>query len=326
MADETTDSTAPKSPSWAWVLLLGLPGAVIADQLARGRGTTLDRRTWGAAWAISGVGVAVALVLSLAVRPSSPNFASTGSGAFATPDYITTMTPYVAPTPTPATPGTALTSTDTATWQDDRGYTFQATVMVGRLAAYQPNMRLRGPNGEGPLVAGSACQLVPGVDAVLPLYVDLTNTTPAYPSDIAYNVTYGSLHMTDPQYPPATPAPVWGTFAGSFDQVPWTEYSTSAGPSCASDTNGTQWGLTCNQVPPRHDCWGLFFVILKGYYGPNHPSGDAARLAQVGVELVVRRNTTTYAVAIQFPNTMTGPDVNCDSQGNCAIPLKALAS
>jgi hypothetical protein len=325
MADEPAGAATSRQPTWGWVLLLGLPGALIASAIAKGRGLRLRREVWAAGGVISGVGVVlVVLVLALTGRSSPPNLATTGSGAAVpTFDDSSARTPFVN-TPTPA-PGASLTSTDTATWQDDRGYSFQATVMLGHLAPYQSGMRLTGPQGQGPLVAGRACQLAPGVDAVLPLYVDLTNTTATYSSDIPYNITYGTLQMTNPQYPPATPAPVWGLYSGNFDQVPWTEYSTSAGPSCASDTNGIQYGLTCNQVQPQHACWGLFFVILKNYYSPNHPSGDTRQLEQLGVELVVRRNAAATA-ANDFPNSMTGPDVTCDGQGNCAIPLKGFAS
>lgn len=60
----------------------------------------------------------------------------------------------------------------------------------------------------------------------------------------------------------------------------------------------------------------------------NLASSAPSSLGQVssaGPAVVSSPNSTAaFTVPLGFPNTMSGPDVSCDSQGYCAIPLKEL--
>jgi hypothetical protein len=308
MADETTDTTTPKQPSWAWVLLLGLPGAVLADQLARHRGASLARRTWAAAWAISGAGIIAAMVLSMA-HASTPRYVPTSSAAgVATPDYGTVDTPFVS-TPTPAPPTTSLSSTDTASWQDDQGYSYQATMALGRITAYQPGLSVTGPRSGRSLTAGSACQLTPAVDAVLPVEITVTNTTSTYAADVSSSLEYFN-------------GPDWQR---GDSWVPTSEAAFSEGPECNTEASlDTVASMTCHQLQPEQSCSALLFVIFHNFYGPQHPSGDVPSLDQHGLTLGVSLLHTGGFPS--FPTSMTGSDVLCDDQGHCAIPLKGLAN
>lgn len=328
MADQPSGAAKnSKQPSWAWVLLLGLPGALIAGGIAKDRGITLHRSTWALAWVVSGAGVVLGVVLSLAlphhaVNTFSPSSAAqAGSNPF---DYGIVPSPPVStplPTPTPV-PGAALSlGPETATWQDNAGYSYQATITLGHITAYQAGMTVKGTKGEAPLIGGTAgiCDLTPGADAIVPMEVVLTNTTGSYASDIMYSVIYDKLApgTGGNSYQTANPAPVW-QWLGSNDPEPMTQ----VGGSENCDLHGGTL-LTCRQVEPQHSCVGLFFVVLKNFYGPTHPDGDPRQLTDIGVALGVHRYHDGCC-EWDFPNTMDGPEVKCDGQGNCAVPLAGL--
>jgi len=137
-------------------------------------------RTWlvGAAVAIVAIGGVAVLA-----QHRTPAPALTGQRRAATVP-TSSLPPVVtaSPTPTPsaaAASGLQLERTATATWSDDQGYDYEATVTLGHLVAYQAGLLLDYPGAGGKLVAGTACQLTPGRDAVIPGQVTAYNETRA---------------------------------------------------------------------------------------------------------------------------------------------------
>jgi hypothetical protein len=92
------DQPPPRQPTQAWVLLLGIPGAIVASTIAAHRGTTVKRGTWPAAW-----GLAVAATPA-GTAPSVPTASSSRlphTAALFSTSFSRTLTP---PKPRPAMP------------------------------------------------------------------------------------------------------------------------------------------------------------------------------------------------------------------------------
>jgi hypothetical protein len=310
--DEAAPSQPPRlwQPTWAWVLLLGIPGAAIASVIASRRGTTVKRGTWPAAWCLALVGIILAIALPRVIPRSA-----TGNSA----SPISSYPPSSVPTPPPPATPTVLDRTDTATWTDKQGYSFQATVALGHLAPFQPGMTLSLSGSATPLVAGRACQLVAGVDALIPGEVTVSNQTTNFPADVKYTLVYRVLR---PPELGSGSAAVWQALGSrSDDPKLLTEMGYSTGPSCVDNADAINAGpnITCTQVAAGSSCSTCFFIVVKHFYSPLHPNGDNQQTATLGLGL----DATDYGTSLN--DTLTGPDMTCDAQNACEIALKKVA-
>lgn len=184
---------------------------------------------------------------------TSPKAATSGNGATATA------------TGTNST-GSTLSAADlihsvTFTLAADGGYLGSGTLRFGAPVALSTDQSLS-DDGQSAGV-GSACKIDSASDAAIPFAVQVTNTTPNFPAQIAFGL---SPFAVDSQ-----------------GHSPAIEQTFSNGPVCHSvdlgGTNAIGGGVT-GQMSKDEKATFLGFYIIHNFYSPIHPTGDSALLAQ----------------------------------------------
>lgn len=186
--------------------------------------------------------------------------------------------------------GTAQTWTISA--QAPGGYSETVTVLIGHVEHAKDGAT----NGSD--TAGGACTFDSGTDALVPMVIDMTNTTSNFPASIGYAFTI--------EAPGATTG-------NSGDQNVSVSYegSYSQGEQCSS-SDGNISGEK-NNVSNDGSSTVDGFLIISNYYSPANPNGNTALLADIDLSVPSTlgagsvdgsADTTQYTVS-----GVTGPGV-----------------
>jgi len=166
--------------------------------------------------------------------------------------YVPSTTSVITGTETALTPGTA--GGYAFTGRDERGYSSRVALSVdqpikaadARSSSLQRKLR--------------ACVVDPTTDAVVPVRMQITNTTASFSEILGF-----SLRVSDDP----------GDLEVASDIV----YST--GPTCASSassSNGRVYGIEYSSpLAPNASASSSFYLVLHNYFSPNTPAGDRAR-------------------------------------------------
>jgi hypothetical protein len=300
-------------------VLLGLAGpAAAVTSIVGTAGLPRGVGTWGAL----GMGVVVAaaaIAVTLSKHPDmgAPHFltpfAALGQVAFILvavgflisssspstvgPTNITNVTnPYQSvttlSTASPAVttvPAGQLVNQYSFTETENGGYQFTGTLSLGDPEKFETGI------SENGFVAGTACTISPGVDAVIPGQLVVTNSTSdfnAYPS--------AGLSWAD-----------------SSIQI---EANFSDGAQCESSQNFNV-NATTSDAPGQGFTLN-FFIVLPGFYSPDYPDGDPVSIAQDQLQLVPVNDTNTGNTI--NPQTLNGPGAS--TSGGFFIPVDAAAA
>jgi len=171
---------------------------------------------------------------------------------------------------------TTTPSTFTNTWSfsatGSNNYTESGTIAIGQVERFQQGLT------NGNATAGSACTIDAQTDAVAPVMLTLTNTTPNFSMTGQYSI---GEPLTDQQ-------PLEG------------ELDFTSGSQCfGSSTGSNSAGVTCT-LGAGQTCTVFGFVILPNYYSPAFPSGDSSELASVALTVVAEPFSNGW-------QTCTGP-------------------
>jgi hypothetical protein len=172
----------------------------------------------------------------------------------------TVSPPVVSATPTPTPTVAPMKQTAKFSLAGNGGYTETVTLDVGSVQHYKPNLR------NGSLVAGSACTIDPQKDAVLPMLLTATDTTP------------GALH----QVPSVTLNLDSDTGSGPAAKKNPGYYQLDAeegfsSPECeTSHSGGSGWQTSMSvQGTQNSPTTALHaFLVIHNYYTPTQPEGN----------------------------------------------------
>jgi surface antigen len=218
---------------------------------------------------------------------------TTASASAGTPsEYIrignpatpTTLVP--APTRATATPTTSASSTFTAkytwSWKYDngRGYSDSGTLSTGPIEHLQDLSLLPGFSSQSAIVA-SCSSFDANTDGLIPVRVQLTNSTPNFPSSVS-DAIY--LDYTDDFFyhdlQVSTPG-TSGSANGCVNIASWENQSTNGGNEGGPWTVNSSGDLAAGASTP----YIYAYFILSGYYTPDNQSGDPSVLANAVLAL-----------------------------------------
>jgi hypothetical protein len=159
------------------------------------------------------------------------------------------------PTPTPMPSPTAAPMNRVATFNlaSAGGYTETATLDVGKLQRFSPNLR------NGSLVAGSVCTIDPQKDAVAPMQLTVTETTPG---------GFSKGQSISLKLAPTSP------FSDHY-QMDVEEYVTP--PECNKpDPTSEDWThLGVGQTVGSRTSSTVAFLVIHDFYTPAQPNGGS---------------------------------------------------
>lgn len=246
-----------------------------------------------------------ALVLVVAgVLAVSPNHSSQGVAfnSSATPLAPGDLQPSSTPAAAPAAPVVAGATTHSWNFSMTRpgGYVFNAVVGVGDPVHMTAGLT----NGND--TAGSACSIDAQADAVMPFTISLVNATSGFSSGVG--VTFVLAENAN---------------AGGLPLLAEMHYS--SGPTCSTESaNSATVGLASLQpILPGRALYGSGFLVVRGYYTPNHPDGDAAALGGDGLQLAPAQGfTDAGGSSTQFSiGSVQGPGVTTGTFGEWTLNL-----
>jgi hypothetical protein len=187
----------------------------------------------------------------------------------------------------PSALGTVWGTTETA----PGGYSIGLRLEAGVPVRYADGLNF------GTLAAGSACSVDPARDALIPVRVTLTNTTPGFAVGASFNLGFGS-DWSEPQA-----------------EIQYTD-----GPACKG-SEGVGVSFT-DPLAPSVTASSSMLIVLHGYYSPNFPKGDPQVLARATVyfEDSIHTADNGSASTTYTPGPVTGPGA---SAGSAMIPLSA---
>lgn len=209
---------------------------------------------------------------------------SAGSWSVAPPSDLRTATSTMAlPTATEARPEARAQLVASWPVSLDNGYTVAAEIYEGRVQRASNNLSHAGD------ALGSACEVSPETDAVIPFALTLVNTTRQFsyaPSlDLAAQVPPGQSQVDNAF-----------TVSGEVD------YSNGAqcmGPPSEDAYEYELDGCTANETLSYGQsvtCGG--FIVLSNYYSPAYPSGDRHGLMSVYINITTQANSDGEAPPI----------------------------
>lgn len=168
------------------------------------------------------------------------------------------------------------------------GYTESGTVSVGKPEAFANGLANGGDR------ASSACSINASTDAVVPIGVALTNTTPGFPNAL----TAAFIYQGGPAFPPAgSPTPVGIAF----------EFHFGDGSQCSPV--GQTVGIDCPKIIPGRSCTTSGFAILRNYFSPDAPSGNPEGIGVTAITLtggMTDSQTGAFDSTISF-TSFSGP-------------------
>ena len=161
----------------------------------------------------------------------------------------------------------------TLTSTEPDGTSESAVLSVGTPEHFSPS------DTTGSFAAGSACNLDPQTDAVVPAQLVITNTTPG-----GFSEKIGAVLTSN--------------------SVQW-EVDYSSGAQCGSEGSGGPLAIaSTDPVAPNATVTTPLFFVLSNYYTPNQPQGNTALLATaIGI------NGLEAVSASQWTDTLGGPGV-----------------
>jgi hypothetical protein len=190
-------------------------------------------------------------------------------------------------TPTASSPTPSLgvepISSPAATWTfilyGAGGYSEKASIEAGAVERYHAGLT----NGDA--VAGSSCTLDPQTDAVVPVMISVTNTTPNFNVPVQVDWGFGQGVMFEGE---------WGSSGSQCNDG--TEDPVEVDSSLVST----------DPIAPQTSVAIDGFFEFPGYYSPSEPSGDPQMLSEWEIS-VSATNSGTFALGGGGP--ATGPGV-----------------
>lgn len=195
-------------------------------------------------------------------RDDTDNAAFVDPSATETIYEDTTTTEYVAP----AAPFTAKFQW-TWTFRTDNGYTQSGTVKVGAVSRLEKAPALGGVSAATILGGCDSDEFDETTDAVIPTAIELTNTTKSFSNKLG--VTLYRAYRASQRQPLSVVAA-----ARSYTSGPSCELVSTANDAFFSEGSG--WSVGWESVEAggsRGPHYG--FLIIRDYYSPNHPTGNA---------------------------------------------------
>lgn len=233
--------------------------------------------------------VSALLVLSAGCRNDSSSSRSTTLPPTVAPATSAAAPPVQAPSPSPtptrnlADPN-ALRHWFTIKYKTDDGYTSSASGEVGRVESYDD------VSSTTNVAPGSACTIDQQTVGVVPYQITLTNTTISFTHEVFAPFVYGYNVQFEEDY--------------------------SDGPNCVSGGSA----LTA-QLAPGASSETDGYLLISGYFSPNHPTGDKSLTKNVigaasdlndESEYVHIKNATGPGVSNYFPGS-AGADLSIPS-------------
>lgn len=246
--------------------------------------------------ALAGV-LAVGVAAIPLMQSGSPNMTYAASEPDQPAPAVTPSEPDVTPddaaSPTPESPAGPLNNTYNFTESETGGYTFQGTLSFGAPEQFQSGIT------QGDLTAGSACNINAQTDAVIPALLSETNTSSGFNAIVGTELAWDS---------------------SAIDGI---EIGYKDGPQCEGQSDGES-RLNVETTSPSATGSGFsanMFIVVPNYYSPQYPSGNAALLTGVYLQLVEYANSDSNVDII--PQTVSGPGAT--STDGLYIPVDADA-
>lgn len=229
-------------------------------------------------------------VASLVVSAGCARSAVSDTGPAQQPSASSTSSSTSMPNGANVTQPFAPDKTWTWTAKTSDGYSFADSLAAG------------GPDqlGEIPLLPGfsseaevaSACAFDSTTDALIPVELTLTNTTPSFPADVEVSFAL----------------PVDVAIEAIVPQSLQVVASYSQGVQCATvqqldgGNDQSMWIESCSQLQPNASCLAYAYVVLSDYFTPDSPSGSSAVLQ--GAQLwIAQWPAIGYIAALAGPGT-----------------------
>jgi hypothetical protein len=256
---QPTAAASPTVGGWGVaIFFFGLIGGLIGWLHLKNR----DRRRadhilkWGLIWSAISIAAYVLLILTFTVwlvHSVDNSYPSYPDSQVAT-DYATTDATLTTPSSV-ALGAPVTTTTVSGTSSDD--YSASAVIVAYPLEHADALPAL--PFSDRTALAD--CTVNTETDAVIPMSVTMTNTTPGFSAVLQLNMTVGSNYS-------------YG-YGSSIEG----DLSFSDGSSACDGTNSREDGYVYSVIwstptPPQGRVTSDFFLVLHGYYTPAHPSGD----------------------------------------------------
>lgn len=209
-----------------------------------------------------------------------------GSSESASPSTPTEIPATAAPSPTPtATPTRDEIFAHTSVWHfaNDSGYTYDMTIALGEPTRIPESGTLPHPLDRD-FTPDIACTVDPKLDIVIPAYWSAEVTTVGFDTPVEMRALFtdvGGAGTSTGEYTGRGVAPFEGDGRVQVAQ------NFSDGPSCSgfSSTNIYGYGGSSGFSVQWHDPipegsvqTSYFFIVVKGYFSPATPQGDAALL------------------------------------------------
>jgi hypothetical protein len=197
-------------------------------------------------------------------------------------EVAATSVPSPIPTPTP-TIDELFPSRSVWHFENERGYTYDMTIALGEPTRISESGTLIHPMDDG-FAVGSACTVDPKLDVVIPAYWSAEVTTVGFDTPVSMRALFtdvGGAGTSDGEYHGQGPAPFDG------DDRVLVAQNFSGGDECRAfsstnifgygGSNGfcVQWNDPVSEGSVRT---ALFFIVVKSYFTPASPQGDAALL------------------------------------------------
>jgi hypothetical protein len=291
-----------------WVGGLGAILALIFGYVSKRRIDESGGRQTGRGMAIAGIvlgwvgvaGLILTIVIVASLNHSANNLATeyltTTTELGNTGGFTTTST--TGTTDNIESPAGGTVNTWTASATASGGYSETISILTGHVEHAKDGAT------NGPDVAGQACSFNSTTDALVPVVINLTNTTSDFSSTVGYDIG----------------------FVGSDASAISFEGSYTGGEQCdgassdeeSSSINGNSVGLSA-----QHTSTTDGFLILPNYYSPAHPNGTTALLADIVLSISADQeiNTSDSDSSTDYTvNSVTGPGVE-SSDGSWSFDL-----
>ena len=261
---------------------------------------------------------AVLLISLTACGASQPNATPAPTATAGTPVPPPTMTPT--PTIAEAFPYQSI-------WQfsNQSGYSYDMTIALGKPTRIPENGVLTHPLDRS-FALGSACSVDPKFDIVIPAYWSAKATTVGFDTPISMRALFtdGGSGTPDGKYGGRGVAPT-----DSDDRV-LVEQMFSNGPSCSSFSSTNFWGYGGSDgfsvkwddpTPTGVVRTSYLFIVVKDYFSPATPPGDAALLLWIVLKPLFGGDNSDGAMVYQDRN---GADLGVYSDKGITLSGKVV--
>lgn len=251
---------------------------------------TLVKRpgAWIAAGAVAAVIVVIAVIGSVSAANSRAEqeavaraAASQEQAAAKKASPAPTPAPIPSPTPSPVPPPAAEVPRivgPTWSFSNKAGFSYDMTMSVGAATRYSKDSPPSFSQGTTTRKAGTACTIDPVKDVVIPVTWSAKATTQNFKTKISMRAIFRQVNQ---KYAGVGIAPF------DRDDRVMVEQFFSSGPECSTFSSTNLWGygqaggfgtVFQEELAAGASVQTRFFVIVKNYYTPATPTGDAALL------------------------------------------------